>query len=207
MRNNSSYTILAAAAAGMNLEHSSLSQFERSRDLEINYFSFCSVIPRFNYFCPQQTARHSCFFSFRSFFPPFSSPLFFLATLRRRLFVLISFSLCLRLCCTWLQKLSVHFGSTGEWTFFAVEFSSSLLAIHSERDKYIKVNWSNIREGAYINFKQFLARVSMFGTPYDYESIIHYSPVAFAKDRSIPTIIPLYPAKNMGQRDGELLIA
>lgn len=34
-----------------------------SRDLEINYF-FLLVTPRFNYFCPQQTVRHYCFFSF-----------------------------------------------------------------------------------------------------------------------------------------------
>lgn len=128
MRNNSSYTILATAAAGMNLEHSSLSQFERSRDLEINYFSFCSVIPRFNYFCPQQTARHSCFFSFRSFFPPISFPLLFPCysekTIFRSLFIL---SMRPRLCCTWLQKLSVHFGSTGEWTCLPLDFHLKIL--------------------------------------------------------------------------------
>lgn len=45
----------------------------------------------------------------------------------------------------------------------------------------------------------------MFSTPYDYDSIMHYSPWAFAKDRMKPTLIPLHPAKNMGQREGKML--
>ena len=55
------------------------------------------------------------------------------------------------------------------------------------------------------NFKQFVAHVSMFSTQYDYNSIMHYSPVAFAVDKSIPTLVSLYPAQNMGQREGKLL--
>jgi hypothetical protein len=34
---------------------------------------------------------------------------------------------------------------------------------------------------------------------------MHYSPLAFAVDKSIPTLIPLHPAVNMGQREGKLL--
>jgi hypothetical protein len=80
-------------------------------------------------------------------------------------------------------------------------------ALSSDRDNYIKVNWKNIKEKAVFNFKQFVAHVSMFSTPYDYSSIMHYSPVAFAVDKSIPTLLPLYPdtAQNMGQREGKLL--
>jgi hypothetical protein len=33
---------------------------------------------------------------------------------------------------------------------------------------------------------------------------MHYSPAAFAMDKSIPTLVPLHPAKNMGQREGKL---
>lgn len=62
-----------------------------------------------------------------------------------------------------------------------------------------------MKEKALFNFKQFVAHVSMFSTPYDYESIMHYSPTAFAVDKSIPTLVSLYPAQNMGQRKGKLL--
>lgn len=89
--------------------------------------------------------------------------------------------------------------------FFFAPYSLLFSVRCSERDDFIKVNWDNIKEQAYFNFKQFTAHVSMFSTPYDYDSIMHYSPWAFAKDRTKPTIIPLHPAKNMGQRDGKLL--
>jgi hypothetical protein len=52
----------------------------------------------------------------------------------------------------------------------------------------------------------------MFSTSYDYDNIMHYTTVAFAKNKSIPTIIPLHPTaafstENMDQRNGKSLIA
>ena len=73
----------------------------------------------------------------------------------------------------------------------------------NNRDDYIKVNWKNIRDDAKLNFKPFVAHVSMFETEYDYDSITHYSGVAFAKDKTLPTITPKKPAPKMGQRKGK----
>lgn len=73
----------------------------------------------------------------------------------------------------------------------------------NNRDDYIKVNWKNIRDDAKLNFKPFVAHVSMFDTEYDYDSITHYSSVAFAKDKNFPTITPKKPAPEMGQRKGK----
>ncbi|KAL7037362.1 hypothetical protein ACKWTF_009180 [Chironomus riparius] len=72
----------------------------------------------------------------------------------------------------------------------------------NERDNYIQINWNNIKPDAWTNFKQFVSHVSMFSTPYDYNSILHYSTKAFAVDRSKDTIIPLRSAPDMGQRKG-----
>lgn len=82
--------------------------------------------------------------------------------------------------------------------------SLGFLHMHTanNRDEYIKINWENIRDDAKVNFKQFVAHVSMFETEYDYDSITHYSDVAFAKDKSIPTITAKNPAPRMGQRKG-----
>lgn len=46
----------------------------------------------------------------------------------------------------------------------------------------------------------------MFSTPYDYNSIMHYSSKAFAKDRKKETLIPLQSALHMGQREGTINI-
>lgn len=70
------------------------------------------------------------------------------------------------------------------------------------RDDYIKINWKNIRDDAKLNFKPFTKLASMFETEYDYDSILHYSAVAFAKDKKKPTITAKKPAPNMGQRKG-----
>jgi Astacin (Peptidase family M12A) len=72
-----------------------------------------------------------------------------------------------------------------------------------DRDEYITVNWENIRDDAKLNFKPFVTHATMFETEYDYDSITHYSPNAFAKNKSIPTIIAKNPAPNMGQRKSE----
>lgn len=73
----------------------------------------------------------------------------------------------------------------------------------NDRDEYIKINWQNIKEQAKLNFKQFTAHVSMFKTEYDYDSITHYSEVAFSKDTVSPTITAKKSAPNMGQRKGK----
>jgi Astacin (Peptidase family M12A) len=72
----------------------------------------------------------------------------------------------------------------------------------NDRDNYITINWNNIRDDAKVNFKQFVASVSMFHTEYDYDSITHYSSNAFAKDKKTPTIIAKKLAPIMGQRKG-----
>lgn len=83
--------------------------------------------------------------------------------------------------------------------------SLGFLHMHTanNRDQFIKVNWKNIKEESKINFKQFIAHVSMFKTEYDYDSITHYSSNAFAKDKKLQTITAKKPAPNMGQRKGK----
>jgi astacin len=75
----------------------------------------------------------------------------------------------------------------------------------NERDDYIDINWSNIKEESKLNFKKVATHAaSTFDTEYDYESITHYSSFAFAKDKKNPTIkakLELYAGK-MGQRLG-----
>lgn len=71
------------------------------------------------------------------------------------------------------------------------------------RDKYVKINWDNIKEAAKSNFEPYQAHVSLFGTEYDYDSIMHYSKFAFSKIKNSYTIIPLLEAPNMGQREGK----
>ena len=73
----------------------------------------------------------------------------------------------------------------------------------NDRDDYININWKNIRDDAKLNFNHFAAPMSMFSTKYDYDSITHYSSVAFAKDKKKPTITAKKPAPNMGQRKGK----
>lgn len=73
----------------------------------------------------------------------------------------------------------------------------------TQRDDFVKINWKNIKPEAEKNFEKITANVSMFDTQYDYRSIMHYSPKAFAKNNQIKTIIPIEPVSTMGQRKGE----
>ena len=87
--------------------------------------------------------------------------------------------------------------------------SLGFLHMHTanERDEFLVVKWDNIKDSAVFNFHQFKSHVSMFGTSFDYDSILHYSEKAFAIDKSKPTLVPIYRdmAKNMGQRKGNFL--
>uniref|UniRef100_A0A1I7V1Z4 Metalloendopeptidase n=1 Tax=Caenorhabditis tropicalis TaxID=1561998 RepID=A0A1I7V1Z4_9PELO len=74
-----------------------------------------------------------------------------------------------------------------------------------DRDKYIKVDWSNIDPQHYDTFAISDAKLyTSYGTKYAYDSIMHYNAYLGAKDPSKPTMIPLVnPLENtpkLGQR-------
>ena len=49
-----------------------------------------------------------------------------------------------------------------------------------DRDSFIKILWNNIRQDRYDNFvKRQYIEIESFGRPYDFSSIMHYSPVSF----------------------------
>ncbi|XP_063700974.1 zinc metalloproteinase nas-13-like [Culicoides brevitarsis] len=61
----------------------------------------------------------------------------------------------------------------------------------SNRDKFLRINWENIIEGKRHNFAKYPAsKVDNYGLDYDYDSIMHYSGVAFSKNGK-PTMEPL----------------
>lgn len=71
-----------------------------------------------------------------------------------------------------------------------------------DRDTFVKVDFTNIMSGLEHNFDQHITDGDDIGG-YDYGSIMHYPPNAFAKDQSKPTIIPLKPTTaQIGQRSG-----
>eukprot|EP00106_Octopus_bimaculoides_P007885 XP_014775327.1 PREDICTED: meprin A subunit alpha-like [Octopus bimaculoides] len=72
-----------------------------------------------------------------------------------------------------------------------------------DRDLYIKLNMTNVQKGHEKNFlKMYPPLIDTQNLPYDYNSIMHYGPHAFAIDRAIPTIIPLKKNVVIGQRSG-----
>jgi hypothetical protein len=70
----------------------------------------------------------------------------------------------------------------------------------SDRDSYITIVWDNIIQGLEHNFLQHVTDGDDVDS-YDYGSIMHYPADAFAKDPSMPTIIPKSGA-SIGQRTG-----
>ncbi|KAJ0069892.1 hypothetical protein NL108_016064 [Boleophthalmus pectinirostris] len=50
----------------------------------------------------------------------------------------------------------------------------------SDRDRYVRVNWKNIIKGKEHNFRK--VQTLNQGTPYDYNSIMHYKKTAFSKN-------------------------
>jgi len=89
---------------------------------------------------------------------------------------------------------------------FLLSFHGVAVAVSSERDNYVEIKWPNIQPYTMPNFEVIKAHTSMYGTKYDYNSIMHYSSKAFAIDKSEPTIIPLQPAPFMGQRVGKWMM-
>ncbi|XP_034554759.1 meprin A subunit alpha [Notolabrus celidotus] len=73
----------------------------------------------------------------------------------------------------------------------------------SDRDDYVRILWDQIEEGMEHNFNKYEDDfITDLNTPYDYESIMHYRPLSFNKNESIPTIVTTIPYFNevIGQR-------
>nr|XP_032295602.1 zinc metalloproteinase nas-7 isoform X1 [Drosophila virilis] len=72
----------------------------------------------------------------------------------------------------------------------------------TERDEYVKINWENILDGHAHNFNKYArTHITNFGVEYDYQSVMHYSSLAFSKNGKA-TIEPLDPYASLGQRRG-----
>jgi hypothetical protein len=69
----------------------------------------------------------------------------------------------------------------------------------ADRDSFVRIVWENIEEDHQYNFNQHLTDGNDFGE-YDYQSIMHYGPLAFSKNGQ-PTIIPLIDGVEIGQRN------
>ncbi|XP_064196363.1 meprin A subunit alpha [Anguilla rostrata] len=73
----------------------------------------------------------------------------------------------------------------------------------SDRDDYVKIWWDQIIPGKEHNFNKYEDDfITDLNTPYDYESIMHYRPLSFNKNESVPTITTAIPFFNeiIGQR-------
>jgi len=73
----------------------------------------------------------------------------------------------------------------------------------ADRDKYIKIIKKNVRKGKDGNFDFQNDDDSSRNFNYDYNSIMHYGPYYFSKNkrRRKATIVPLKPGVSIGQRD------
>jgi hypothetical protein len=61
----------------------------------------------------------------------------------------------------------------------------------SDRDKFVEIVWDKIQKDKKNNFVLFgYEKITHFGVPYDYDSVMHYPRVAFSVDGS-ETIVPI----------------
>jgi Astacin (Peptidase family M12A) len=72
-----------------------------------------------------------------------------------------------------------------------------------DRNLFVQINFSNVKSGFEDQFEQYKSEYMDNGA-YDFDSIMHYQPDAFACDLAVPTIVPkvvLPPGIRIGQRD------
>nr|XP_020767965.1 LOW QUALITY PROTEIN: meprin A subunit alpha [Odocoileus virginianus texanus] len=73
----------------------------------------------------------------------------------------------------------------------------------TDRDDYVNIWWDEILPGYQHNFNTYDdSFITDLNTPYDYESLMHYRPLSFNKNDSVPTITTKIPEFNsiIGQR-------
>ena len=77
--------------------------------------------------------------------------------------------------------------------------------MRSDRKDHVEVLWNNIPENKWKNFNRYtIKKVNEHGLPYDLMSIMHYSAVAFSKDRPKKKTIKTYEENGqevIGNRD------
>ncbi|XP_045621236.2 hatching enzyme 1.2 [Procambarus clarkii] len=72
-----------------------------------------------------------------------------------------------------------------------------------DRDLHVWVNWINVLPNMTFNFEMKSNKVTTnLGLSYDYTSVMHYGPNAFARDPSKPTLVPKLAGVHIGQRRG-----
>ncbi|XP_055350613.1 zinc metalloproteinase nas-14-like isoform X2 [Paramacrobiotus metropolitanus] len=100
------------------------------------------------------------------------------------------------------QDIALHANCLEEIGLIQHEIMHALGFYHemsrADRDEHITIVWKNVDREQEDNFKQYGG--DMQGLPYDYESIMHYHYNAFAKDYSLPTILPKVEKAPIGQR-------
>jgi len=80
----------------------------------------------------------------------------------------------------------------------------------SDRDKYVVIDWENIKPADRIQMKKLDApTIYLKSFPYDYGSILHYGPISFylSIDRDKPIIHSKRYAPNMGKTVTLILLA
>lgn len=69
---------------------------------------------------------------------------------------------------------------------------------HPDRDKYVKINYENIKSGHKQNFVLKLnTSINDFGVGYDYNSILHYGTKHFSRNGK-HTIVPIHKGVSIG---------
>ncbi|KAM6182297.1 meprin A subunit alpha [Erethizon dorsatum] len=75
--------------------------------------------------------------------------------------------------------------------------------LRTDRDDYVTIWWDEIIPGYEHNFNTYNDNfITDLNTPYDYESLMHYAPLSFNQNESVPTITTKIPEFNsiIGQR-------
>ncbi|XP_031566396.1 zinc metalloproteinase nas-15-like [Actinia tenebrosa] len=69
-----------------------------------------------------------------------------------------------------------------------------------DRDNYVTINWNNINPNMKFNFNKYSrSTIDSLGTPYDYNSVMHYDSYAFSRNRR-PTIVAKQSGVKLGNR-------
>ncbi|OQV24111.1 putative Zinc metalloproteinase nas-4 [Hypsibius exemplaris] len=75
----------------------------------------------------------------------------------------------------------------------------------SDRDDYLEINWGNIKKSNHDQFQSYsIDKITGFGQPYDFGSIMHYGTYDFAANQDLYAIRPKpqYSNYTLGQRRG-----